>query len=122
MASSRDRRIWIGIAIIGLVALAFGLWDLLVERDGGENPLWQVALPGLLVVIAWMQARKEHAPASAEESRGAIEATAAPRGASETTAASEPREASPAFPGEEPREEGPAFPTEGPPEGGPDMR
>lgn len=114
MASPRYRRMWILIAVLGLVALALGLWNLLVEQDGGVNLLWQVALPALLLVIAWIQARKEDAPAPVEEPRQATMRAAATKPQEETPPATapEPPEEGRAFPADERRGEAPA------PEGG----
>jgi hypothetical protein len=44
--------VWLLVAALGFVTLALGLWDVLVERDGGENWLTQVVLPLLLFVYA----------------------------------------------------------------------
>ena len=49
---------------IALLALVFGLWDLLVERDGGEDLVMQVLLPVLLLVLVlglYRKARRDGA-------------------------------------------------------------
>jgi hypothetical protein len=50
--------IWLLVAVLGFVALALGLWDVLVERDGGENWLMQVVFPLLLSVYALIMYRR----------------------------------------------------------------
>jgi hypothetical protein len=49
---------WLLVAVLGFVALALGLWDVLVERDGRENWLMQVILPLLLSVYALIMYRR----------------------------------------------------------------
>jgi ABC-type uncharacterized transport system involved in gliding motility auxiliary subunit len=44
--------VWLLVTVLAFVALALSLWDVLVERDGGENWLTQVVLPLLLFVYA----------------------------------------------------------------------
>jgi hypothetical protein len=52
--------VWLLVMVLAFVALALGLWDVLVERDGGENWLTQVVLPLLLSVYALiMYARRK---------------------------------------------------------------
>jgi hypothetical protein len=51
---------WLLVAALGFVALALGLWDVLVERDGGENWLMQVILPLLLSVYALIMYRRRN--------------------------------------------------------------
>jgi hypothetical protein len=62
MANTTPQRgvgtIWILVAVLGFVALALGLWDVLVERDGGENWLMQVLFPLGLAVYALIMYRR----------------------------------------------------------------
>lgn len=44
-------RLYMVAIIIALVALALGMWDVAVERDGGGNWLVQLAMPLLLILV-----------------------------------------------------------------------
>ncbi len=57
MSPSRARALYLGTAVLATIALLLGLWDLLVEADGG-NYLWQVGFPLMLLVWSLVMARK----------------------------------------------------------------
>lgn len=51
--------------VIALVALALGMWDIMIERDGG-NWLAQIAMPLLLILVVgglYMRVRADRAAA-----------------------------------------------------------
>ena len=62
----RQRAIWLVVAVLALLTLALGAWDLFVERDGGGNWLTQALLPLLLLVFAltmyWRERGRAQAP------------------------------------------------------------
>lgn len=43
-------RLYLVAIVIALVALALGMWDVVIERDGG-NWLAQIAMPLLLILV-----------------------------------------------------------------------
>ena len=55
----RAATIWLVVAGLALVTLALGLWDLLVERDGGGGWPSQAVFPALLLVFALTMYRRE---------------------------------------------------------------
>lgn len=57
--SGRSRTLYLIFLALAAVALALGLWDVLIEADGGGNPLLQVAFPAALVVLAALLYRRE---------------------------------------------------------------
>ena len=48
----RGGKVWLVVAVLALLTLALAVWDLAIERDGGENWLLQVLFPLLLLVFA----------------------------------------------------------------------
>jgi len=48
----RGGKVWLVVAVLAILTLALGVWDLAIERDGGENWLLQVLFPLLLLVFA----------------------------------------------------------------------
>jgi len=51
--------LWLVVAILAFLTLALGAWDLLVERDGGEDWLMQAVLPLLLLIFAIVMHRRD---------------------------------------------------------------
>lgn len=45
------------VGLLGVAGLALGLWDALVERDGGSDTLWDIILPLAVIVLAVYLAR-----------------------------------------------------------------
>jgi len=41
----RGGKVWLVVAVLAILTLALGVWDLAIERDGGENWLLQVLFP-----------------------------------------------------------------------------
>lgn len=68
---NRQRRvgpIWLLVAVLSLVALALSLWDMIVERDGGNDWIMQALFPLLLAIFAVTMYRKQ------SRARGGIDA------------------------------------------------
>jgi putative copper export protein len=55
----RAGSLWLVVAVLAVITLALGLWDLVVERDGGENWLLQALFPLLLLVFALAMYRRQ---------------------------------------------------------------
>lgn len=60
--ASRGSRIYLAGACLALLALAFGAWDVWVERDGGEDLLMQILFPALLVGLMLELYRRSRNP------------------------------------------------------------
>lgn len=56
--------VWLIAAILAFLALALGMWDLMVERDGEANWLGQAVLPLLLLVFALAMYRRHRGSAA----------------------------------------------------------
>lgn len=55
----RGGAFWLVVAVLALITLALGVWDLVVERDGGADWLMQVLFPLLLLVFAVTMYRRQ---------------------------------------------------------------
>jgi len=51
--------LWLIAAGLALVALLLGLWDLVIERDGGGDWLRQVVLPLVFLILTLAMHRRE---------------------------------------------------------------
>lgn len=54
----RAGTLWLIVAVLAVIALALGLWDALVERDGGTDWMGLVALPAILLAFSLAMRRK----------------------------------------------------------------
>lgn len=66
-------KLYLVAIVIALVALALGMWDIMIERDGG-NWLAQIAMPLLLILVVgglYMRVRAERVAADESDQSGA---------------------------------------------------
>jgi uncharacterized membrane protein len=61
----RQGAVWLVVAVLALISLALGLWDLVVERDGGGGWLTQALLPLLFLAFAVTMYRRHRGSAQA---------------------------------------------------------
>ena len=58
MTPAQRRTLYLVTAGLAFLALALGVWDVAVERDGGESILWDIVFPTLLLIFALVMVRK----------------------------------------------------------------
>lgn len=63
----RQGAVWLVVAVLAGTSLALGVWDLVVERDGGGNWLTQALLPLLLLIFAVTMYRRQKGSAQATD-------------------------------------------------------